>query len=147
MRCPDCRLDKPAEEFTRSRSRKSGFGSYCKECFNRRAKASKEKRHGGHVNYLLKHRYGIDAATLAWLSLQQDGRCAICRDDLAEHVDHDHGSDLVRGLLCFNCNRALGYAGDETDVLHALLRYLGGTGRVCEAPAPYLIARRTLRVR
>lgn len=45
----------------------------------------------------------------------QDGRCFICRKLPREtrfHTDHDHKTGLVRGLLCSQCNRALGKAED-----------------------------------
>ena len=38
----------------------------------------------------------------------QEGRCAICGISLEHHqihVDHDHVTSLVRGLLCWRCNR------------------------------------------
>ncbi|MEY4507960.1 MAG: Citrobacter phage [Pseudomonadota bacterium] len=43
----------------------------------------------------------------------QHGRCAICPASLVpntkqEHLDHDHGSGLVRGFLCNICNITLG---------------------------------------
>lgn len=54
----------------------------------------------------------------------QDGRCAICRTAEAVHVDHDHTTGQVRGMLCFPCNAALGQLGDRPEVLRRALSYL-----------------------
>lgn len=39
-------------------------------------------------------------------------------------VDHDHVTGKVRGLLCRQCNSALGFAGDNPERLERLARYL-----------------------
>jgi hypothetical protein len=40
----------------------------------------------------------------------QQGLCGICKKPLDKQIntDHHHGSGLVRGLLCFRCNKTLG---------------------------------------
>jgi hypothetical protein len=53
-------------------------------------------------------RYGIGAAEFDELDAQQGGVCAICGRESPEHVDHDHETGKVRGILCFNCNGGLG---------------------------------------
>jgi hypothetical protein len=53
----------------------------------------------------------------------QGGTCAVCPGE-AQHVDHDHETGLVRGILCFNCNQALGIARDVPKTLRALAAYL-----------------------
>jgi Recombination endonuclease VII len=42
----------------------------------------------------------------------------------SEHVDHDHQTGQVRGILCFNCNQALGNVHDDPAVLVQLITYL-----------------------
>jgi hypothetical protein len=40
----------------------------------------------------------------------QDGHCALCPSrprTRSLHVDHDHRTGKIRGLLCYRCNRAL----------------------------------------
>jgi hypothetical protein len=51
-------------------------------------------------------------------------RCAICATYGDLVIDHDHQTGRVRGLLCNNCNLALGLLGDNTDVIDSAGRYL-----------------------
>jgi len=66
---------------------------------------------------------------------KQHGRCAICRKTESFinaktgkkqklSVDHDHGTGMVRGLLCVCCNRMLGYAKDDHMTLQRAIDYL-----------------------
>lgn len=60
----------------------------------------------------------------------QNGLCAICGATEAENgralaVDHDHSTGEPRGLLCFNCNIALGKFQDNPKILRRALDYLG----------------------
>lgn len=59
----------------------------------------------------------------------QGNKCAICgklQDDNSRRLalDHDHTTDEIRGLLCSNCNSALGMAEDNPSVLRAAADYL-----------------------
>ncbi len=58
---------------------------------------------------------------------KQDGKCAICHchqryQRLA--VDHDHKTQVVRGLLCMQCNRGLGRFFDSPVRLRRAAEYL-----------------------
>lgn len=41
-------------------------------------------------------------------------------------IDHDHKTGIVRGLLCFSCNKGLGYFKDNIELLKKAIKYLGG---------------------
>jgi hypothetical protein len=50
--------------------------------------------------------------------------CAVCRQREAKHVDHDHETKRIRGILCFNCNRGLGKFGDDVELMGRAVDYL-----------------------
>ncbi|MDZ4827914.1 MAG: endonuclease domain-containing protein [Actinomycetota bacterium] len=76
----------------------------------------------------LKRNYGITVEDYDRMLAEQGGGCAICakapRDDIALHVDHDHQTGVVRGLLCFTCNNALGDLNDDPERLYKAVTYL-----------------------
>jgi PleD family two-component response regulator len=59
---------------------------------------------------------------------QQNERCAICDEllDKAEktHIDHNHTTNKVRGILCHGCNTSLGGFKDSISILKSALEYL-----------------------
>lgn len=58
---------------------------------------------------------------------RQGGVCAICRRPMDRIcIDHDHRTGRVRGLLCHNCNVALGHFRDSPGLLYASIAYLQG---------------------
>lgn len=55
----------------------------------------------------------------------QNGCCMICNQYYSVlDVDHDHETGVVRGLLCNNCNKALGLFKDSIDNLQSAVLYL-----------------------
>jgi hypothetical protein len=70
--------------------------------------------------------YALTAEQHAELLAGQDGKCAICRaeDSRALSVDHEHGTGVVRGLLCRRCNLGLGCFGDDPYLLTLAIDYL-----------------------
>jgi hypothetical protein len=68
----------------------------------------------------LKALYGIRLKEYEQLLEQQAGLCAICgrppRSRRVLDVDHDHLTGIVRGLLCGNCNRAVGLLDDNPEL-------------------------------
>lgn len=65
------------------------------------------------------------------IMLEQDNKCACCGiqfDTLANsnrvHLDHDHRTGGVRGILCHSCNVGIGHLGDNLTGLINALDYL-----------------------
>lgn len=94
------------------------------------------KRQRSRTQYLQQAmgKYGLTKETFMALYRVQKGRCAICgiririrnngsRGNL--HIDHDHTTRVVRGLLCPDCNHGLGKFKDSRRLLLAACRYLG----------------------
>lgn len=77
-----------------------------------------------------RHRlnYGITIDQKWSLLDDQGGCCACCRardpGRRGWHVDHDHKTGRVRGILCGHCNSALGFARDDIATLQRLIDYL-----------------------
>lgn len=68
-----------------------------------------------------RHRvYSIDRDTLVNLVEQ----CEICGSKERIHTDHSHDSNLFRGLLCNNCNTALGLIKENKEIAKNLIKYL-----------------------
>jgi hypothetical protein len=134
--CPECDEIKPVADFPRNRAQRNGLGTYCKQCHNRIVDENRAKLHGETRNYHLKHRYGITSDDFERMFTEQDGRCAICREAPAEHVDHDHATKRVRGLLCFNCNGAPGQFRDRRDLMLAAVAYLDANGLAAAGDRP-----------
>jgi hypothetical protein len=125
--CPSCETVLALDSFVRNRSTSTGYGSYCRACQNAKATASRDRLYGSARHYHLRRRYGIGADEAAALLAAQDGLCAVCQRALSVdqcHVDHDHDSGEVWGILCFNCNGGLGQFHDEPLTLRRAAEYL-----------------------
>jgi hypothetical protein len=69
--------------------------------------------------------YGISMADYEAMFERQGGACAICkRTGVTLCVDHCHLTGEVRGLLCSQCNSAIGFCSDDPAVLLAAAEYL-----------------------
>ena len=97
---------------------------YCKQCRDLRWNKVKEK-------YNRKRQadtYGITVEELNALYESSNSRCAICDKQAKLVVDHNHLTGEVRGLLCRQCNAALGMFNDSEDILASAISYLKENG-------------------
>jgi hypothetical protein len=76
----------------------------------------------------LKRTYGMTLEDYERMFEAQAGVCAICSEARPEertlHVDHDHETGMIRGLLCFRCNNALGDFDEEYELFQRAADYL-----------------------
>ncbi len=122
--CSKCKKLKATSEFhSHARDGKIGFQGYCKVC-DRERQRNYTPAQGRQI--LLKCKYGITLEIYEAMLKSQNGGCAICgkTDGKRLHVDHDHATGKVRGLLCFKCNVSIGHFGDDIAVLRLAIRYL-----------------------
>lgn len=122
--CADCLIEKPAAEFPGSNLKYS----YCKKCNQARNKKSAQRLHGGYRHYRLKARHGIGADEFDRMAELQDNKCLVCRERPPTQVDHDHETGEIRGLLCLNCNAALGAFKDDVSIIYRAIDYLYANG-------------------
>lgn len=77
---------------------------------------------------VLKRQHGLTPAEFESLLKIQGGVCAICKksewNGKRPHIDHDHRTGKIRGILCGKCNRALGFIDDDPDIALAIIEYL-----------------------
>lgn len=124
--CAACRAQKPLAQFHRQPSGAMGRHTYCAECFNARyrgkqRKAVSPKRRSDQNR---KSRYGLTPDQIKAMIHAQRGGCAICDRALVTfHVDHEHDTGRVRGLLCHRCNIRLG-GWDDAEFRSRALQYL-----------------------
>jgi hypothetical protein len=94
----------------------------------------------------LKKVYNITPEEWQKMFTFQKGLCAICLRPAADfkhlHVDHDHSSKLIRGLLCWSCNSLLPNRQELTELFERAIAYLRlppatvalGEWRLCGKP-------------
>lgn len=149
--CTECELVKPVDQFNRSGRNRNGLQFACKSCQKERhrdwyvrnserviartkqwAVDNPEKVKAFSQRGSRRRRYGLTSTEYDQMLESQDSMCAGCGDpfgDTTPHVDHDHETGRVRGLLCGSCNKTLGMAFESTERLLGLVRYL----RACVA--------------
>jgi hypothetical protein len=90
-------------------------------------RGSDKKRLADRKSYL-KRKYALTIQEYDAMLAAQNGVCAICNRPRPEnrtlHVDHDHGSGEIRGLLCFRCNNALGDFEEQYELFQRAANYL-----------------------
>jgi hypothetical protein len=133
-RCVRCKKIKSLDDFHTHKKYSDGKQTTCIECkallgeIRRREHPEKVRRVG------LKHKYGLSMEEYQQMLRDQNGVCAICkRPQNRTHptagihelcVDHCHTTGAIRGLLCHDCNSALGLLHDDPERAKALLQYI-----------------------
>lgn len=140
--CPDCKQNRPVKDFHSNKSRKNGYSCYCRECtsIRNRQRRSLPESPARQREAFIKWKYGISQKEYLEILENQGYKCAICGVDHQETkrpgnlkhsgesfglcIDHCHTTGKVRGLLCNQCNRALGLFQDSSYILQKAKEYL-----------------------
>ena len=127
--CSRCFVMKPFEEFHRRSAMKCGYASWCKQCrsmYDKKQVLTPEgKRQKRNRQYMCEYGITVDQVEAMWEDQGQG--CAICSNpciDVRFHVDHDHETGKIRGLLCPPCNFMLGAIRDDRAILARAIVYL-----------------------
>lgn len=144
-KCSRCHISKPLESFCKHRGMIDGHNNNCKECVKKYTEENKEKIRKYKSDYYyanrekcierdrknhLKRKYNV---TVEWYEEQlkkQNGQCKICGTTDGRgissllHVDHNHETGKVRGLLCQSCNTGIGLFKENTELLEKAIQYV-----------------------
>jgi hypothetical protein len=152
--CKKCGCTKPLSAFGSDKRRKYGVTTACKACRNPQSKKWRDlnpervkeinaknrdmrreyyqspARKRRYRNTDLIRRFGISHDDYEVILNSQGGVCAICKkvrtDKGKQHmvIDHSHENGHIRGVLCSQCNKALGCFCDDVNILKSAIEYL-----------------------
>jgi len=132
--CSMCGEVKPLDDFYKNSSNKThGRTSRCKPCSSlnssswyqdNRERLVPRMRANAYARY-----YSLTVEEYDAMYLSQNKGCAICHAPTGANgkrlaVDHNHQTEVVRGLLCDDCNTGLGKFKDNPNLLATALNYL-----------------------
>ena len=117
--CSHCQRDLPAERFSWADKAKTYRRGDCLSCTAAKAKArraadpDKYQRQQREITY--RNKYGAELSDVEALLEAQGHVCPICAEPvvLGDHLDHDHATGALRGVLHRACNWLLGNAEDD----------------------------------
>lgn len=108
----------------------------CKMCAQRETTTWRESQTTDRLKDLYyKRTYSLSLKEFNQKFIAQNGQCLLCKRDLSLEgnsgnravVDHCHTKGTIRGILCNECNRGLGYFKDSIATLLNAAKYLEGT--------------------
>jgi len=143
-KCVTCKKIKLLILFYKNKGRHGGYAYECKNCVNirfkeyrkrdyvkkdesKRAKRYRIKNKKELLNKRYLKNYGITTERKMALLKQQNYCCKICGNKInmiSGYIDHNHKTGKIRGILCGNCNTALGLLKDNIDIFKKAIKYL-----------------------
>lgn len=99
--------------------------NHCVEC-EKKAKNTHRKITKNEWATNLKRNYGITLQEYLNILSRQNNKCVICESDFSTIkacVDHCHDTKKIRGILCHNCNVAIGHLKHNPELLRKAAIY------------------------
>lgn len=137
--CMKCRaLDNTGKIKVNKEDQKEKRRIYKKKYFQKNKDKIYNRRKNNPINiekrqqYYIKSRYGISLEQYKQMLIDKNYCCDICGYKQPPnatkmqklYIDHDHKTKRIRGLICSNCNAALGYLRDNIAVVEQASKYL-----------------------
>lgn len=142
MICKKCKEDKPVDSFKKDSKYIRGYRNICKQCVAERQRTYWKNNPEQYEKHILRvksydasrhkgSRHRIGADDFSEMLSKYDGKCWSCKTRDGSVVDHDHKccpgayscGKCVRGILCGQCNTALGLLADNPEFIKNLLAY------------------------
>lgn len=123
--------------FNKDKHAADGLYAWCAKCtskyrrdkYNANTEEGRIERENSRYR-TLKRRYGITRGEYDALMIFQEGKCGICKtpfstDTRRIHLDHDHKTGTIRGILCGHCNCGIAFFKDNPTFMERAMQYLG----------------------
>lgn len=128
--CKACGETYTKDFFHKNKALKDGLHTLCKSCNSLKSSNWKKENKERARDTDYKRKYGLSYAEYGFLLASQNSCCAICEIRFEDaprgvlFVDHCHNTGEVRGLLCQNCNTAIGLLQDSPLLCTMAAEYL-----------------------
>jgi hypothetical protein len=143
-KCPCCKKEKSLDYFGKNRCvKKDGLNIYCIDCARKKGNESRRKNPEAGRLYTATHKhvlrnsnyrrkYNFSLEEYNQMFIKQEGKCAICLKHQNEfktalHVDHNHMTGKVRGLLCVICNSRIAVV-ENSEFMEKAKKFLDVSG-------------------
>ncbi len=109
--------------------------SYCSACKELRNSESRKKYPDRAKQYYKtanrRRNYNLEPEEYELLLSKSNNLCMICSSPpktKSLHIDHDHKTGKVRGLLCHGCNTAIGLLKEDIEIMKKAIQYIQENG-------------------
>ena len=93
-----------------TKNRRKIVAPKCKKCYCKDVLDRRKRKYGPQANAIihLKTRYNLTMEQYEQFLIAHNNQCDICKSPKILHIDHDHDTGRIRGLLCNKCNQGIG---------------------------------------